>query len=37
MKHLKYYEGYYDPPEDNEDPLFEGVLDRVWGMFIDNL
>ncbi len=39
MKHLKTYEGlnmggYYDPPDD-DDPLFEGVLDRVWVMFSD--
>jgi len=37
MKYLKTYEGlnmgsYYDPP-DNDDPLFEGVMDRVWEMF----
>lgn len=40
MKHLKTYEGlnmgsYYDPP-DNDDPLYEGVMDRVWSMFEDD-
>ena len=38
MKYLKKFEGigdYYNDPPDDEDPLFEGVLDRVWGMFAD--
>jgi len=35
MKYLIKFEGYYDEPPDDEDPLFEGVLDRVWVMLSD--
>lgn len=37
MKHLRKYENYYDPPPDvYDDPLYEGVMDRLWSKLIND-
>ena len=33
MRYVKTYEDYYDPPE--PDPIFEGVMDRLWEILED--
>lgn len=35
MRHLRTYEGYYDPPEPEEHPYFELTLDKLYGFLID--